>query len=197
MVAVALFARVWFGEPTADNRVHAFSDRPHAKTHNPRTAWEKSNGTRLSWRLPVKKRRSRQNRRTALGKIDWEPVYHGDHAFFRWRSRQNRRPTWEKSMRKPFTMAILQGKAGIAPKPATRRRLGKIRAEPVYHGDRETIRIGEAIRIGETRRDAPCRRNDRRQQAPISWFAFSRSPRGDECLKRSFLGQTRKSSVPG
>ena len=46
--------------------------------------------------------------------------------------------------------------------------------ETVYYGDLETkrdriggtIRISETIRIGETKRDGPCRRGDRRQQAP-------------------------------
>ena len=68
----------------------------------------------------MKKRESRQNPRPTndLGKFEWETVYHGDHAFFRWRSCQNRRPGLGNSQRKPFIMAILHEKAAFMPKPA-------------------------------------------------------------------------------
>ena len=96
-----------------------------ALTPNPATGFgENRMGNGLSWRFRKKKRESRQNRRLAgdLGKFEWEPVYHGHHAFFRWRSRQNRRRVWENSNGNSFIMAIPQGKTGIAPKPATRSR---------------------------------------------------------------------------
>ena len=78
----------------------------------------------------------------------------------------NPRTAWENSNGNPFTIAISPRKAALTPKPATG--LGKIEAEPVYHGDRETkrdsidetLRIDERIRIKETIRDEPCRRID-------------------------------------
>ena len=85
-------------------------------------------GNRLSWRFPIKRRRLRQNSPGGLGKFSVEPVYLGDHAFFRWRLCQSRRPAWENSLRNPFMMAIPQEKAGMALKPATRGRLGKNRS---------------------------------------------------------------------
>ena len=55
-----------------------FCDGAHAKTRDGlgKIRFE----TRLSWRFRKKKRRSRQSRRLmgGLGKIEWEPVYHGD-----------------------------------------------------------------------------------------------------------------------
>ena len=102
---------------------HAFSDGDPAKAGD----WlgENRMGTRLSWRFPQEKRRSRQNRRlsTTLGKFEAEPVYLGDHETIR---------------------------------------IG------------EAIRISKAVRISETRRDGPCRRSERRQEAPTPGFPVSR-----------------------
>ena len=80
--------------------------------------------------------------------------------------------------------------------PSTR--LGKIPAEPVYHGDRETKhdRISETIWIGETVRDRPCRRSDRREETPNSWFALPQSRRGEEFLKRGLLGRSARTGIP-
>ena len=71
MVTVALFAKVLLGKLTAGD--HAFSDSAHAKTGDWRPAWENSNGNRLSWRFPKKKRGSRQNRRPPWGKSNGKP----------------------------------------------------------------------------------------------------------------------------
>ena len=67
-----------------------------------------------------------QKQRPGLGKFEWETVYHGDHAFFRRRSCQNRRIPWGNSQRNPSIMAIPQEKAGIAPKLAIRGCFGEI-----------------------------------------------------------------------
>ena len=64
---------------------------------------------------------------TSLGKIEMGTVYHGVHAFLRWRSRQNPRRAGENSIRNPFIMAIPQEKAAITPKPATHGRFGENR----------------------------------------------------------------------
>ena len=167
-----------------------FSGCPHAKTREPRPAWEKPLGNRLSWRFPQRKRRSRQTRRAALGKIEAEPVYDGDPAYFRWRLRQNprlawgksngnpsilaipprksgvhaktrdSRAVWENSQRNPFIMAILPRKATFAPKPTSG--VGKFEVEPVYHGDRPEKRdwIGEAFRISKAVRIRPTQNSE-------------------------------------
>ena len=76
------------------------------------------------------------------------------------------RTVWGKFQRKPFIMAIPQEKASLTPKLAGG--VGKIEAEPVYHGDcatkrdpiGETIWISETIRIGEAKRGGPCHQSD-------------------------------------
>ena len=96
------------------------------------------NGTRLSWRLPQKKRGSRQNRRPSirLGKFPRKPFIMATTLFWdgdRAKAGDNPQPTWGKSNGKPFMMASPQEKAGITPKRATC--VGKTEAEAVYHGD--------------------------------------------------------------
>ena len=118
MIPVALFAQVGFGEPTANHNVHALF-----------------------------RSRSRQNPQpaTRLGKFQWEPVYLGVHAFFRWLSRHNPRLATDslgKTFRNPFIMAISPRKIG--PHAKTGERLGKIRMETVYHGERRETAIGLA-----------------------------------------------------
>ena len=96
-----------------------------------------------------------------FGEIRLETVYHGDHAFLRWRSCQNRRQGLGKFKVETVYLGDFPKKSGSHAK--TRDRLGKIQAEPVYHGDRretrdpikETIWIGETIRIGETMLQPP------------------------------------------
>ena len=119
-------------------------------------------GNGLSWRLRKKKRRSRQNPRpaTGLGKFEGNP----------------------------FILAIPREKATIAPKPATRRRLGKFEWEPVYLGDRktkrdrisETIRISEAIRIDENSKGRPLPSRRSTTTDPKFW---SRRSEGVKALR--------------
>ena len=67
--------------------VHAYSDRAHAKTGE--GFGENRMGTRLCWRFPPEKRRSRQNRQAA----------------------------WENSKRNPFILAIAKRSAIRSAKP--------------------------------------------------------------------------------
>ena len=192
MTSIPMVPVAWFGEvslgTTANN---SFTLIPTTIAPKPATFDRLGKirmGNRLSWRFRQKKRRSRQNPRSAT---------HG----------------LGKTFGKPFMMAISPRKAALMPKPATRlgkieaarlswrsrffpmasspkpaHGVGKFPAKPVYLGDREAkrdwigeaIRIGKPLRIGETIRDAPCRRSDRPQG----------DRRGEEFLKRDVLGLT-------
>ena len=150
-------------------RSRFFSGRAHAKTHNPRTAWENSSGNRLSWRLRRKaallpKSASGLGENPSenglswrlcfdwialvpkpargLGKFEWEPVYHGDSPKKSGAHAKTGgfRPAWENSSRTRLSWR------------------SRTKRDPIG----ETIRIGEAIWISEIRRDGRCRVNDRR-----------------------------------
>ena len=155
-VFVIWFAEVSLGRLTANNGDHALMGSAHAKTRDdPRPLGKNSRGNRHSWPSRFFHRPRAKNRNTppplgkilekppmmattlswtaiapkpatSSGKFEWEPVYHGDHAFSRWRSCQSRRPAWGNSLRNPFMMAIPQEKAALTPKPATFDRLGEI-----------------------------------------------------------------------
>ena len=58
-----------------------FSGRAHAKTHDQQTAWENSNGTRLSWRarlFPMAIAPKPATRDQRFGKNIFKPVYNSD-----------------------------------------------------------------------------------------------------------------------
>ena len=181
MIPVALFARVWFVESTANNRHHALlrwrsrqnpqpANRLGKIQRNPfimaiakkssapakigERHWGNSNWKRFIMAITLfSDGACAKPSDRVLGKFELEPVYHGDSPPKKRRSRQNRRPSTA---------------------------LGKFLAEPVYHGVHETSRIGEVIgigeiiRIGEARRDGSGRRSDRRRQVPKPWFAVPR-----------------------
>ena len=102
---------------------------------------------------------------TGLGKFEAKTAYLGDHAF----SGGDPAKAGDRLGKIPggtrLSWRFPQEKAAVTPKPATFDPLGKIPAEPVYHGDRETkrdpigepFRIGEPIRIGEAAKTRPTR----------------------------------------
>ena len=87
---------------------------------SPRPAWGKSKWKRFIMAIPQENAgiTPKPATRDRLGKIRRETVYLGVHAFFRWRSCQNRRAAWGNSYGNPFIMAISPIKAALTPKLA-------------------------------------------------------------------------------